>query len=205
MHNLASATVCVALSLVASTARAQCTKDADCKGDNACVSGACVSRGTTTSAQPAKTPVKAAPVAGNKDTWKDARTGLTWQRKAPSDEMDWKMAQAQCKGLRLEGRNDWRLPQIGELRTLLRGCETCRGKGTGGESECDGCETSAAPDGKCTWPSDLRGDCAFYWSSSSSSSHAGCAWGVYFTNGGVGDGGTAESIGRRVRCVRGGP
>lgn len=46
------------------------------------------------------------------DTVKDNRTGLTWQRAASSQTMNWQAAQAYCT-------NGWRLPNVRELQSLV--------------------------------------------------------------------------------------
>ena len=49
----------------------------------------------------------------------DTDTGLAWQTSAPSQPMDWKDALAYCSNLTLGGHDDWRLPNIRELHSLL--------------------------------------------------------------------------------------
>jgi formylglycine-generating enzyme required for sulfatase activity len=51
-------------------------------------------------------------------TWKDSKTGLEWQCESP-DEMTWYEAQEYAESLSLGGRNDWRLPTLAELESLL--------------------------------------------------------------------------------------
>ena len=51
-------------------------------------------------------------------TWKDPKTGLEWQRQSPG-KMSWQAALDYAKSLALDGKNDWRLPTVSELETLL--------------------------------------------------------------------------------------
>lgn len=51
-------------------------------------------------------------------TWKDPKTGLEWQLHSPG-EMTWHEAQEYASSLVLDGKNDWRLPVIAELETLI--------------------------------------------------------------------------------------
>ena len=54
----------------------------------------------------------------NPSTWKDPETGLEWQCQSPG-EMTWHEAQEYAKSLSLDGKNDWRLPSLAELESLL--------------------------------------------------------------------------------------
>jgi hypothetical protein len=51
-------------------------------------------------------------------TWKDPKTGFEWQCKSPG-EMNWHEAREYAKSLSLDGKNDWRLPTLAELESLL--------------------------------------------------------------------------------------
>jgi hypothetical protein len=53
-----------------------------------------------------------------KPTWVDAKTGLEWQRQS-AGKMTWHEALAYAKSLLLDGKDDWRLPSVRELETLL--------------------------------------------------------------------------------------
>ena len=60
------------------------------------------------------------------DTVQDTCTGLTWQRDTGNGDatLSWGEALAYCEGLTLRGRDDWRLPNVTELFTLVnRGAE----------------------------------------------------------------------------------
>lgn len=108
----------------------------------------------------------------------DPTTGLEWQVTPSIAPVDWAGAVAHCRDLELDGPG-WRLPTIGELRTLIRSCPPTE---TGGPcritdeclsfdvcetGECWGCDVDAGPAGGCYWPDGIEGDCTrFYWSSS---------------------------------------
>ena len=51
---------------------------------------------------------------------------LQWSNKA-SFKMDWNEAIGYCENLYEDGHNDWRLPNIDELRTLIKAPETISG------------------------------------------------------------------------------
>ncbi len=58
------------------------------------------------------------------DIWIDETYGLMWQRIISDDTLNYGDAIAYCAELSLADFDDWRLPGIGELRTLVRGCDT---------------------------------------------------------------------------------
>ena len=49
----------------------------------------------------------------------DEATGLIWQKADSRKPMDWKHALAYAEGLKLAGKDDWRLPNVKELQTLV--------------------------------------------------------------------------------------
>ncbi|MDX5592302.1 DUF1566 domain-containing protein [Pseudovibrio sp. SPO723] len=49
----------------------------------------------------------------------DRATGLTWQQQDSTKALRWTEALAYCEGLRLGGRNDWRLPNVKELQSIV--------------------------------------------------------------------------------------
>ena len=150
----------------------------------------------------------------------DPTSGHTWQVTPTGEFMNWSDAKAHCAGLSLDG-GGWRLPTIGELRTLIRGCP---GTVTGGACEvtdsclsysscwdqgaCVSCWNGAGPDeglqNGCYWPDEMQGKCDWYWSSSSSTDDDYYAWTVNFIYGSVyhGDVSGGVSLDTHVRCVR---
>jgi len=51
-------------------------------------------------------------------TWIDSETGLEWQFESPG-RMNWHEAQEYAASLALDGKEDWRLPTLKELESLL--------------------------------------------------------------------------------------
>ncbi len=110
----------------------------------------------------------------------DITTGLMWQ-KASDGSMTWENAISHCESLSLAGYDDWRLPNIRELRSIVD-----YGKYS------PAIDTNMFPDTKSS-P---------YWSSSTNASNTDHAWLVYFTHGYGGS--NHKSSDYYVRAVRGG-
>ena len=109
----------------------------------------------------------------------DNATGLMWQDNA-SPTGDWATAGTYCDGLSLDGHDDWRLPTIKELRTLVD-------------------KSRVNPSIDPTFQSvTLYG----YWSSTTYAGDSSGAWLVVFSNGF--DNVLHKSNSYYVRCVRGG-
>jgi len=147
-------------------------------------------------------------------TWTDLKSKLMWQNPATGKIMDWKTAKQYCRNLDSDGHKDWRLPTIGELRSLVRGCpSTVAGGACGvtdtclseskcwGEGTCWSCSGKNGPAEGCYWPDEMKGTCGWYWSSSAVEARGLAAWLVYFASGSVPF--TFVSFDGHVRCVRG--
>ena len=145
---------------------------------------------------------------------------LIWSDRSPN-EMNWSSAKQYCEDLNEGGFDDWRLPNIDELRTLLIAdrvssrckvsernnclslkdcwfCSTCTQTGT--ENSGGGCSDwgTAYTDGRYSRLGDGK---VWLWSSSTrSGSTTDGAWGVNFGHGGVY--GDLKSYNSYVRCVR---
>ena len=118
-----------------------------------------------------------------------------------------------CEDLNECGYTDWRLPNINELRTLIKNCPETQTGGICGVQDPDcldrNCSYSA---GKCYceekgdnggYYSKLGDDSVVLWSSSTSEDIDGCVispieWSVDFSDGSVVD----DTDGNHVRCVR---
>jgi len=144
-------------------------------------------------------------------TWLDSASGLVWQKSPNDSKMTWSAAWAYCSDLSPES-GDWRLPTIGELRSLIRGCAptedsaicnveegdclsvSCR------DTSCDGCSYLDGPGaGGCYWPEEVEGDCYRYYSSSEVADVVDHAWVVHFVSGAVNENNVGFS--EYVRCV----
>lgn len=123
------------------------------------------------------------------------------------NEMTWDDAKEYCENLTEGGYTDWRLPNINELRTLIK---NCKGSRTGGycavqDPHCLSDDACLSNDCFCecrdnTGYYSKLGDDGLLWSSSTTRSDKR-AWFVHFGCGGV----THKSkghFGYQVRCVR---
>ena len=113
-------------------------------------------------------------------TVSDSATGLTWQQADPGGTaLTWDNANAQCIALQLGGQNDWRLPTLAELNTLI-----------------DFNKSNPATANVLQTNVTLG-----YWSASSLAGAANNRWVVSFV---VGDQAAAQTTStNHVRCVRG--
>ena len=133
---------------------------------------------------------------------------LTWQDPPSNERFTWEKAIAHCENLSFDGHDDWRLPTISELRSLISGCadtelggpcDVTDGCTKGGcwNNPCSGCAYREGPgtDG-AYWPAGMSGPIEWYWSSSPVADKEG-EWGINFERGHL-DNTPCTS----VRCVR---
>lgn len=146
----------------------------------------------------------------------DSSSSLIWSAKT-SSEMTWQNAVDYCDNYSEGGYNDWHLPNIDELRTLLIvsrasacrvseknnclsnscwTCETCSETGNSNSQSDPNCLGTAYSDGRYS----KFGDSGKFWSSSSVSDNSTYKWGVYFDYGYI-YGNTTDRY-NNVRCVR---
>ena len=157
--------------------------------------------------------------------WTDPDSGLMWQAGFIDERFRWSPAIEHCKSLNYTGYDDWRLPSISELRTLIRGCpDTLPGGDCGVTDDCNdwaeccgfecwGCKVDEGPaTGGCYWPDQIKGDesnelspCYLpYWSSSEDTHYSYYggpnAWIIFFSDAGI----SSKIITSkwRARCVR---
>jgi hypothetical protein len=149
--------------------------------------------------------------------WYDSTSGLCWEDPPDPTTRSWDDAVAYCDSLALGGREDWHLPTISELRSLIRGCpatetggscgvtDSCTGDGCGSWGSCAGCSYLGGPGaGGSYWPPELTAhDYGWFWSSSSYAGGAFYACYVGFYYGGVYYSVRTGTV--YVRCVRSGP
>ena len=109
-------------------------------------------------------------------------TGLMWQQDTAPSTYNWQGALYYCETLTLASHNDWRLPKVNELQSLVD-------------------YTRYNPSINTTFfPNTMS---SYYWSSTTYAGHPDSAWLVRFGHGGVY--GYGKSLyGYYVRAVRGG-
>lgn len=127
-------------------------------------------------------------VAGTDRTVKDTDTGLTWKRSTEPDRYTFEDAQARCAGLVYAGHDDWRVPSLNELETLVD--ETVVPAESGDAATTGRIDTANFPD----TPGEP------YWTSSVYAGDATLAWFVDFRPGYTFA--YARSTPYLVRCVR---
>jgi len=153
----------------------------------------------------------------------DPVTGLEWQETPATQMMVWENAAEYCQNLVLNGTG-WRLPNISELRSIVRNCTPIETSGDCGvkdvcspcgidagnrclahtcwtEAECNppSCDENGKPTG-CYWMEQLKGTCSWYWSSSSLEDYPNYAWYTCFNESYVNYG--LKAIKYNVRCLR---
>ena len=123
----------------------------------------------------------------------DPNTNFEWQHIASEEMMNWESANAYCLDLPLNG-GDWRLPNISELRSLIRGCPDTESDGNCNidigdclawscrYTSCNGCSDEAGPAAGFYWPEELGITRTLNWSSSLVEEKDDSAWGVTFNN-----------------------
>ena len=116
-------------------------------------------------------------------------------------------AQQRCDALSLDGVSDYRLPTLGELRSLVTDCSATRTGGPCGVTDqcltsscadlsCKGCDTLV-----CALPDALDGPCDVTWSSSTVQGASNKVWAIDFGTGQIGSlDATSAAI---ARCVSG--
>jgi hypothetical protein len=98
-------------------------------------------------------------------TFRDPTTGLVWQLRGELPRAWSVIAKGYCRRLKHAGADDWRMPTIDELRSLVRGCkrtasrgrcrlrQRCSAEARCFSGNCRGCGKKATdrPD-RCYWP-----------------------------------------------------
>jgi hypothetical protein len=124
--------------------------------------------------------------------WCDPKTGLCWQVSEVGERLSWDNAVAYCNNLTLCNRDDWRLPSIKELVTIV---DVTRDIDKGDIYIDASVFNSKSKDM-------IPPDQFWFWTSQSSVKDTNNAWYVYFKDGSVIDGEKTTSQGY-ARCVRG--
>ncbi len=155
------------------------------------------------------------------NNWYDATTDLCWQNPAPTGVFELSDARTYCQSSTFDPiYNDWRVPTLVELVSLIRGCaggdnsdpaatavdtctldcveDTCTVAGSPCLSD-SGCTAAEGPDDNgCYWDPALEGSCDLYeyWTSSFAGS-----LGTY-VNFNIGNPQMGLALSNYVRCVR---
>lgn len=118
----------------------------------------------------------------NQSIFSDSATGLVWQdnSEAKTNKKDWNKAKAYCESLTLGGYEDWRLPNIFELSTLIDNTKSKEPYVVDGIKNIDSSR---------------------YWSSSTFVENIDYAWRVRFNRGD--DDMESKTLRNYVRCIRG--
>ncbi len=151
------------------------------------------------------------------NTWTDAASGLTWTTdpvETSSAVLGWSEATDYCESLVCDGHDDWRLPTISELRSLVRGCSSTEYGGSCAVTDdclygddcfvngCSGCGTGNGPHEGCYWPDEMTGECPILWSSSPLPPGVESHWYVALWQAGLGTSVEGFSV-SDARCARG--
>ncbi len=123
-----------------------------------------------------------------------------------TDWVNWETADYHCQVLEECGYDDWRLPTISELRTLIKKCSYTVTDGTCGVT--DYCLAESCHDPSCyicTWHDDGRysrlGSAGVLWSSSEVEGNNFSVWNADFNQGRIFDDSKQYNL-RETRCVR---
>ncbi len=155
-------------------------------------------------------------VADTERGWSDGvdslSSALTWQVQPSPTKLAWPEAKEYCQGLD-SGGTGWRLPTVGELRTLVVGCNASEIGGTCNvqdgkclswscrDDACNGCAYMGGSADGCYWSEEVQGQCGEYWSVSELEDLGnGWPWHINFSNGMINFGYGSESY--NVRCVK---
>ena len=133
--------------------------------------------------------------------------GRMWSSRS-SSTYNWSDAFSYCDNLTEGGYSDWRLPNINELRTLIKNCAGSQAGGSCAVQDPDCLSSSCCINCSCYY---MENNCGYYsklgdpdgvelWSSSTLSDGTDCAWRVNFEDGSVD--GSNKSGSNYVRCVR---
>lgn len=137
---------------------------------------------------------------------KDSATGLTWSKRTPN-EMNWMNAINYCSDLKEGGYDDWRLPKVDELRTIIKDCPKTMSYGGCKVSERNDClsDNCWKPEGSCFCSNGGKysklGDYKIrLWSSSATSNNSNIIWYVNLSEANIYY--HSKSNSHHVRCVR---
>ena len=165
--------------------------------------------------------------AGDPEKWTDPATGYIWQAALPAHPTNpgayehavfpWSAAVDFCADLQLGGRDDWRLPSIDELRSIIFDCantvtggpcgvtDSCVSEPNCLNTECEGCLSCSGIEQSCIKEQLFPGKCHSFafWSATEVQDplYVPGAWAVLFQVGEVGLAGKDDD--NYARCVCG--
>jgi hypothetical protein len=154
----------------------------------------------------------------NQGIWTDPISGLSWQNPSPYSLFLYHEAVSYCSNLSLEEQFDWRLPDINELRSLVRGCPPIELGGSCPVADPDCLESTCQSDyldvcfpdceDEVLWDPELEGLPATYHSDSVLDDDEYRTWMVQFGPAGgpsgennIGVWSTDMMVGAMTRCV----
>jgi hypothetical protein len=131
------------------------------------------------------------------DVWADDTSGLMWENCPKLFQGNWSGAINYCNNLVHGGFDDWRLPTLSELRSLVRGCpDAVTGGACNATDEClneencmnhpcsvPSCDYKGGPANGCYRDPSVVGECDYHWSSKESATYDDSAWYIDFMNG----------------------
>ncbi len=138
---------------------------------------------------------------------RDSTSGLTWSSR--SDQMYWSSAESYCENLTEGNHDDWKMPNIDELRTVIRNCDNTQTGGACAISDPDHLSSSDNKNCSCDSIQNNEGyysklgdeDAITLWSSSVRSDDTNSAWCITFTSAYILNL-NKSGYSRNVRCVR---
>lgn len=108
-------------------------------------------------------------------TWVDPETCRMWRIENNPQKWLFDSAKVYCESLKQGGFDDWRLPSISELRSLIRGCpatitggecpltDACEDWSECKDESCRGCEEGEGLNDGCYGPPELMNPCEWFW------------------------------------------
>jgi exopolysaccharide biosynthesis protein len=131
------------------------------------------------------------------DVWTDPETDFMWENCPKLFQGNWSGAINYCNNLVHGDFDDWRLPTLTELRTLVKGCpDTVTGGACKANDDCldefdclnhpcsvPDCNYNEGPANGCYRDGEIAGECDYHWSSKESATYDDSAWYIDFMNG----------------------
>ena len=156
------------------------------------------------------------------EVYVDTQTGLIWQKELVGLEavsfLEFPEAVTYCDNLDYGGHQDWRLPTVSELRTIVRGCsqteaggscavtDQCPQQDCWDITDCKSCEWMSGPANGFYVVSELADYTTvdYYWSSTlvDANIQPDRSWSLLFATGNISELDTIDESGAMPRCVR---